>query len=175
MLDELRRRWGRFYLLPEGGSNEAAVRGCAELVAELSVDFDVICCPVGTGGTLAGIAGGLRAGQHALGFSVLKNAPSLDREFDELHRAVFPNAAGTWSVEHGFPCGGYAKTSPELQAFISDFTRRHGLQLDRIYTAKMMYGLFALAEQGRFPASCRVVAVITGPGGDEASTSTGAT
>ena len=55
----LRERFGDFYLLPEGGSNEAAVRGCAELPGELGTGFDVICCAVGTGGTLAGIAAGL--------------------------------------------------------------------------------------------------------------------
>ncbi|WP_249714268.1 1-aminocyclopropane-1-carboxylate deaminase/D-cysteine desulfhydrase [Rhizomonospora bruguierae] len=58
----LREVWGRFYLLPEGGSNALAVRGCAELPAEIVEQFDVICCPIGTGGTLAGIAAGLRVG-----------------------------------------------------------------------------------------------------------------
>jgi len=32
---DLTRQWGRFYLLPEGGSNDLAVRGCAELGLEI--------------------------------------------------------------------------------------------------------------------------------------------
>jgi hypothetical protein len=65
----LPRRFGRFCLLPEGGSNAL---GCGEIPAEISRPFDVICCPCGTGGTLAGLAHGLTAGQQAPGFPVLR-------------------------------------------------------------------------------------------------------
>ncbi len=75
----LREEFGNFYLLPEGGSNALAVRGCVELPAEIIEPFDLICCPVGTGGTLAGIAGGLRPGQRAAGFAVLKGGQFLAR------------------------------------------------------------------------------------------------
>src|ERR1700761_1142844 len=71
LLAGLRDRFGAFYLLPEGGSNALAARGCAELAGELSaqVAFDVVCVPCGTGGTLAGVAAGLAASQRAVGFS----------------------------------------------------------------------------------------------------------
>ena len=72
----LRGRFGDFYLLPEGGSNAVALRGCAEIAAEIGRPSDLICCPCGTGGTLAGLAHGLRPGGRALGFSVLKAASS---------------------------------------------------------------------------------------------------
>ena len=78
VIDALRRAFGSFYLLPEGGSNEPAVLGCAEIPAEIELEFDVICCPCGTGGTLAGIAAGLRPGQRAVGFSALKGAGFLE-------------------------------------------------------------------------------------------------
>ncbi len=48
----LHERFGEFYLLPEGGSNANALRGCAEIPGEINQTFDVICCPCGTGGTL---------------------------------------------------------------------------------------------------------------------------
>jgi 1-aminocyclopropane-1-carboxylate deaminase len=63
VVDELRHEWGDFYLVPEGGSNALGVQGCIEIAAEIDLDFQTICCPVGTGGTLAGIAGGLLDGQ----------------------------------------------------------------------------------------------------------------
>src|SRR5450759_4802748 len=63
---------GAVDVLPGGGSSELAVRGCSEIPAEIEAEFDVICCPCGTGGTLAGIAAGLKGGQRAIGFSVLK-------------------------------------------------------------------------------------------------------
>src|SRR5207244_11706332 len=74
VVDPLRARFGGFFLLPEGGSNAAAVRGVAELPAELTIDYDYLCCACGTGGTLAGLAAGVPAGPRALGFAVLKGA-----------------------------------------------------------------------------------------------------
>lgn len=44
VIGELRDRFGAFYLLPEGGSNAAALRGAAELCEEIPVDYDTICC-----------------------------------------------------------------------------------------------------------------------------------
>ena len=73
----LHDRFGDFYLLPEGGSNALAARGCAQIPAEIPVPFDVICCPCGTGGTLAGIAAGLRTGQRARGFSALRGGAAV--------------------------------------------------------------------------------------------------
>ena len=61
VIARLRQVFGDFYLVPEGGSNGLGVRGCAEIPAEIPGDFNVICCPSGTGGTLAGpLAGALQ-------------------------------------------------------------------------------------------------------------------
>ncbi|MEO5877049.1 MAG: pyridoxal-phosphate dependent enzyme [Streptosporangiaceae bacterium] len=150
---------GRFYLLPEGGSNALAVRGCAELPREISEPYDLICCPVGTGGTLAGLAQGLRPGQRALGFAVLRGGDFLHGEVARLQGA---DRTGNWRIETGFHCGGYARRTAGLDQFLADFAGRHGVPLDRIYTGKMLYGLYALIAAGGIPAGSRVVAVITG-------------
>jgi 1-aminocyclopropane-1-carboxylate deaminase len=159
----LHRDLGDFYLLPEGGSNDLAVHGCAELPAEIGPDFDVICCPCGTGGTLAGIAAGLVSSQRAIGFAVLKGGEFLTATVEGLQRSATGSVPANWHIEHAFHFGGYARTTPELTAFIDRFKQHHGLRLDRIYTAKMMYGIFALAERGVFRSGTRIVAVITGP------------
>ncbi|MFG2020155.1 1-aminocyclopropane-1-carboxylate deaminase/D-cysteine desulfhydrase [Actinomadura geliboluensis] len=156
----LRERWGDFYLLPEGGSNALALKGCAELGAEVP-GFDVVCCPCGTGGTLAGLAAGLAPGQRALGFSVLKG-DFMAGEVERLQREAYGERRGDWRVEGGFHFGGYARRTPDLDAFIAGFAARHGVVLDRVYTAKMMFGVLALAERGAFPPGARVLAVITG-------------
>jgi 1-aminocyclopropane-1-carboxylate deaminase len=158
----LHRKFGEFYLLPEGGSNADALRGCAELPGEIDRSFDLICCPCGTGGTLAGLAHGLEPGQGALGFSVLKGGEFLEGEVSGFQREAFGAVSGNWSVECGFHFGGFAKRKPALDQFIADFDERHSLCLDWVYVAKMMYGIFALAEEGAFPAGTTIVAVITG-------------
>lgn len=164
VIEMLHEQFGDFFLLPEGGSNGNAARGCAEIAAEIGLPFDVICCPCGTGGTLAGLAHGLAAGQRALGFAVLKGDEFLTRKVEELQVDAFGDTSGNWAIEYGFHFGGFARRKPELDLFIADFRKRHGLSLDWIYTAKMMYGIYALAGSAVLPAGSAVVALITGPG-----------
>jgi 1-aminocyclopropane-1-carboxylate deaminase len=162
ILDGLRQRFGNCYLLPEGGSNALAARGCAQIPAEIDIGFDVICCACGTGGTLAGIAGGLGTGQRAIGFSALKGGQFLVDDVRQLQKQAFGTTTRNWSIETGFHFGGFAKRTAELDAFITDFTARHDLRPERVYVAKMLHGLLTLTEQGRFATGTEIVAVITG-------------
>lgn len=159
VIDGLRRRFGDVQLIPEGGANAHGVRGCAELPAELGPDVDVICCASGTGTTLAGIAAALRPHQRAIGFAVLKGGGFLRDEVHRLHRAYGP-VTGDVSVETDFHFGGYARGAAELSGFIADFRQRHGVTLDAVYEAKMMYGIVALARRGQFRPGSTVVAVL---------------
>ncbi|MEU7897652.1 1-aminocyclopropane-1-carboxylate deaminase/D-cysteine desulfhydrase [Nonomuraea sp. NPDC049152] len=151
VLDGLREEFGDVAILPEGGSNAAAVRGCAELPGEIDLDYDVICCPVGTGGTLAGIAAGLPEGRRALGFAVLKGAGFLNDEVARLQREACGTVTGNWAVNLDYHFGGYARTSPALDP-----------SFEQVYVAKMIYGILDLAGQGAFARHTRVVAVVTG-------------
>jgi 1-aminocyclopropane-1-carboxylate deaminase len=161
VLAALAHRFGPCYVLPEGGSNGLAVRGTAELVSEITTDFDVICCATGTGGTLAGIAAGLSGPRRALGFAVLKGGEFLEDEVRRLQREARGAATANWSVEAGFHFGGYAKRTPALDSFIADFDERYGVTPDRVYEAKMLYGLFARIEAGAFARGTRIIAVLS--------------
>jgi 1-aminocyclopropane-1-carboxylate deaminase/D-cysteine desulfhydrase-like pyridoxal-dependent ACC family enzyme len=147
----------RAYLLPEGGTNDLAVRGCAELVAEIDEPFDYLCCPVGTGGTLAGVVVGLAGRAHAVGFSVLKGGGFLR---DTVRTLV--GDRDNWSIELDYHFGGYARETAELRAFVDDFTATHGIPLDHVYTGKMMYGVVDQIRAGRFAPGTTIVAVHTG-------------
>lgn len=150
------------YVVPEGGSNALAVRGCRTLGEELrgqGVDVAAVAC--GTGGTLAGLAAGLGPDQRALGVPVVGGG-FLGAGTEALQRAAFGGRRGTWSVDDRFTLGGYARTTPELDSFAEDFGQRHGLPVERLYVAKMLYGLVALAAEGAFPRGTTVAAVITG-------------
>lgn len=155
-------RHGRAYVLPEGGSNALAARGAADLGRELDGAADVVAVAVGTGGTLAGLAAGLTRGE-AIGFPVLRGGAFLDAEVLRLQREAFGGRRGRWRLDDRFHHGGYARTTPALDAFAADFTARHGLPLDRIYVAKMLHGLYALAAEDAFPPGTRLTAVVTGP------------
>ncbi len=149
------------FVVPEGGSNSLAVRGCRALGEELRGLADVVAVACGTGGTLAGLAAGLAPDQRALGIPVLKGG-FLDTEIRALQDDAFGGPRGSWSLDHRFHFGGYARTTPELHAFADDFEARHGVPVERLYVAKMLYGLVALAEEGAFAPGTTLAAVVTG-------------
>jgi 1-aminocyclopropane-1-carboxylate deaminase len=149
------------YVVPEGGSNPLAVHGCRALGEELRGRADVVAVACGTGGTLAGLAAGLGPGQRALGIPVLKG-DFLSAEVADLQTRAFGTRRGAWSLDGRFHFGGYARTTLELETFAAGFASRHGLPVERLYVAKMLYALVALTEEGRFPRGTTVAAVITG-------------
>ncbi|MEV4739626.1 pyridoxal-phosphate dependent enzyme [Streptomyces sp. NPDC049555] len=149
------------YVVPEGGSNAAAVHGCQVLGRELRGVADVVGVACGTGGTLAGLAAGLGPGQRAIGFPVLKGG-FLGEEVLRLQREAFGGRRGQWVLDERFHAGGYARRTPELEAFAADFEARHGVPLERVYVAKMLFGLTTLAQEGAFAPGTTVAAVITG-------------
>ncbi|MCT7353491.1 pyridoxal-phosphate dependent enzyme [Streptomyces sp. 15-116A] len=149
------------YVVPEGGSNALAVRGCRALGEELADVADVAAVACGTGGTLAGMAAGLGPRVRALGIPVLKGG-FLPTDVRALQTAAFGGPRGDWSLDDRFHFGGYARTTPELDAFAEDFEQRHGIPVERLYVAKVLYALVALAEEHAFPRGSTVAAVITG-------------
>ena len=162
ILDALRARFGDFYLIPEGGSNPLGVRGCGDIVTDIDQAFDVLVCACGTGATLAGLVAGLEGRARALGIAVLKGAGFLNGEVRRFLAEVGAPACDNWSLALDFHCGGYAKTSPGLLAFMSDFERRHAIPLDPVYTGKMLYGLFELIGKGEFARGTTIVAIHSG-------------
>jgi 1-aminocyclopropane-1-carboxylate deaminase len=161
VLAGLRRAFGDCCVVPEGGSNALAAQGCAELGRELRGRADTVAVACGTGGTLAGLAAGLAPGQRALGVPVLRGG-FLGDAVRGLQEEAFGGPAGAWSLDERFHFGGYARTTPALHAFADDFERRHGLPVERLYVAKLLYALTELAGEGAFPPGTAVAAVVTG-------------
>ncbi|MEU8889631.1 pyridoxal-phosphate dependent enzyme [Streptomyces sp. NPDC048442] len=149
------------YVVPEGGSNATAARGCTALGQELHGAADTVAVACGTGGTLAGLAAGLAPGQRAIGVPVVGGG-FLDAEVRALQNSAFGGAVGDWTLADGFHFGGYARTPPALVDFASDFEGRHGVGVERLYVAKMLYALVALVGDGAFSRGTRLVAVVTG-------------
>lgn len=161
-IEELKGKFGEFYLLPEGGSNAFAVKGCREIIDYAPIDFDYICTPVGSGGTLAGISTGLNTHQQALGFSALKGAEYLSDEVSKLIQDAGGIQDSEFKIINDYHFGGYAKITPELLAFKNDFETKFTIPLDYVYTAKMMYGIFDLIQMSYFKKGSTVVAIHTG-------------
>jgi 1-aminocyclopropane-1-carboxylate deaminase/D-cysteine desulfhydrase-like pyridoxal-dependent ACC family enzyme len=147
------------YILPEGGTNELAFKGCAELAAEIlaqsSPDYIAVSC--GTGGTLAGMIPVLDGRAMALGFSALKG----DFHATAIEEWLAPKTYANWQILTEYHGGGYAKMNAELQAFLT-LCKAAGLALDPIYTGKALMGLVDLAEKGFFRKGSEVCFVHSG-------------
>ncbi len=161
-IESIYNKFGNIYLVPEGGTNLLAIKGAAEIVSDIDIDFDYICSACGTGGTLAGIISGLNGEKNAIGFPVLKGAGFLNRNIYNLVKEFTGKTFGNWKLELDYHFGGYAKINRELIDFINEFEKLNGIPLDPVYTGKMMYGIYDLAKNNRFENGATVIAVHTG-------------
>jgi 1-aminocyclopropane-1-carboxylate deaminase len=166
----LEDKYGDFYILPEGGSNALAVKGCAEIIADIPMPYDYLCCPCGTGGTFAGlIAGTHTASQTLMGFSALKGGAFLAEEvkqclaaYEQIEPGLMAVPSISWCIQTDYHFGGYAKITTILLDFIRWFERTHVIALEQVYTGKMIYGLYDLLKQGYFKPGSVIVAIHTG-------------
>lgn len=157
-LTQLAERFGDFYVLPEGGTNDLAIQGTAEIIPEIIRQLgyvpDYVACPVGTGGTITGLALSAPAETVVLGFLSVKAANFKLPIQDE--KTVYCR------LETAYAFGGYAKTTPELLDFIRTFEHKTNVRIEQVYTGKMLYGIYDLARTGAFKPNATVVAVHTG-------------
>ncbi|MBP2831555.1 1-aminocyclopropane-1-carboxylate deaminase/D-cysteine desulfhydrase [Aquimarina sp. U1-2] len=154
-LESLKNEYGLFYPIAEGGTNTLAVQGCQEILTTQDHNYDIICCAVGTGGTIAGIINSSKDYQEVLGFPALKG--------DFLDATIKDYTTKTnWRLINEYHLGGYAKVNQELIQFINTFKKQQQIPLDPVYTGKMMFGIFDRIKNHVFPKNTRILAVHTG-------------
>ena len=161
-ISKLHHQYGDFYLIPEGGSNTLAMQGCAEINTEIQDDYDFICQACGTGTTLAGLISSAREQTQILGFAVLKSAAFLIDDVSKKLNDGGHKKQHNWNINLNYHFGGYAKTQTALLDFINSFKTQYAIQLEPVYTGKMMYGIFDLIRKGHFPKGSRVLAIHSG-------------
>jgi 1-aminocyclopropane-1-carboxylate deaminase len=162
IIDELYKTFGDFYLLPEGGTNHLAVKGCSEIINNIKEEFDFICCPCGTGGTLAGLVTGLKGKKYVLGFSVLKGASFLKDNVESLLQKNNEFIYSNWDINLDYHFGGYAKFDNELINFVKNFSGQSKIPIEPIYTGKMLFGIYDLVSRGFFKEGSQIIAIHTG-------------
>ncbi|MGK0324405.1 MAG: 1-aminocyclopropane-1-carboxylate deaminase [Psychroserpens sp.] len=154
-ISELKNEFGDFYLIPEGGTNTLAIKGCEEILTDIDKEYDYICCSVGTGGTISGLINSTCQHQKILGFPALKG----DFLSEEITKFVTNE---NWELIADYHFGGYGKVSDSLIEFINNFKKVYNIPLDPIYTGKMMYGIYDLIDKGYFPKNSKILAIHTG-------------
>ena len=149
------------YIIPEGGTNELALKGAAEILNNIKEDYDYICSAVGSGGTLAGLITGLNCNKKVIGFSALKGGEYLVDVIKELLPTTIKQCSN-WTINVDYHFGGFAKINRELIEFMDWFKAENDVTLEPLYTGKMMFGINELLKQNCFPQNSKIVAIHTG-------------
>lgn len=154
-INKLKEKFDDFYEIPEGGTNEFAIKGCEEILTDKDSKFDYICCAVGTGGTISGLINASKEHQKVIGFPALKGN-FLQTEINQFVKKE------NWNLQTDYHFGGYAKYNQELIGFINNFKSATNVQLDPIYTGKMLFGLLDLIQKNTFKKESKILAIHTG-------------
>ncbi len=161
VIRHLEQKFGEFFVVPQGGANLQGVKGCMEIVDETMHDFDYICCACGTGATLAGIIIQLKSHQTALGFPALKGGSFLEKDINYF-LSEMKSSNKNWQLILDYHFGGFAKYSNALIDFIIRFKENHDVQLDPLYTGKMVFGIYDMIKKGFFSKNSKICVIHTG-------------
>ena len=154
-IEQLQVKFGSFYLVPEGGTNDLAVKGCEEILTEFDAHFDFVCSAVGTGGTISGLINSALPHQKVLGFPALKG----DFLQNEIHKFVNNK---NWELITDYHFGGYGKVTTEFIEWMNWFYAQTGIPLDPIYTGKMVFGVMDLIQRNYFSPKSKILMIHTG-------------
>ena len=154
-INNLKSKFDDFYLVPEGGTNQLAIKGTEEIL-DVSSTQDFVCCAVGTGGTIAGIINSTNSKQTVIGFPAIKGFDLLQKDIESWTNKK------NWRLINDCVCGGYAKVNEELVQFINEFYSTQNIPLDAVYTGKMMMGILDLVAKDYFPKGSTILAIHTG-------------
>ena len=136
------------YFIPEGGTNNLAIRGASEVIREIAIDFDWIITSIGTGGTMAGLVTGLQGQKEIIGISVLRGE-FVESEFKKL--LEFHGIPGTnYNISLDYHFGGYAKTTSPLIHFINHIGKELNVLFDPNILARHFVGVREMIASGRF-------------------------
>lgn len=150
----------KYYIIPEGGSNELAIKGTREILDQRTEKYDFVCVSAGTGGTAAGIIASARPNQKVLVYSALKG-DFLKKEIStKLQMIGFEN--NNWELITDYHFGGYAKWNDELINFINQFKKINQIPLDPIYNGKMLFGLHDMIKSNYFEPKTGIITIHTG-------------
>ena len=155
-IESLKRKFGEFYLIAEGGTNSPAIKGSSEILTASDAQFDYICCSVGTGGTIAGFIHGAVNHQKVIGY------PALKGDFLKNDIQKWIGNQTNWSLATDYHFGGYAKYNLDLIRFINDFKQQTNIPLDPVYTGKMIFGILDGIKNHQFEKGSKILAIHTG-------------
>ncbi|MBN1351764.1 D-cysteine desulfhydrase family protein [candidate division KSB1 bacterium] len=165
--DELRTAGRKPYVIPEGASNALGTFGYIKAMQEIieqaqqsKLAFNAIVCPVGSGGTYAGLLLGKFIFNEKIdifGFNVCDNKAYFVKRI----MGIIDNFKSRFGLSSmireediriidGYVGKGYALSRQEEIDTIKAVAQSEGIILDPVYTGKAMVGLLDQLAHGRF-------------------------
>lgn len=162
-LKELSKNGHTGYIIPTGASNGIGTFGYFDAIKEISkqeellgINFDTICCTVGSGGTYAGLCLGnkmLNLDKNIVGFNICSDREHFVSEIIEISKEFYSylkedNALLEEDIKiiDGNVGRGYALSTAEELEFLNSFAKNEGIVLDPVYTSKAMKGIYSELE-----------------------------
>jgi 1-aminocyclopropane-1-carboxylate deaminase len=158
-LVDLAKNFPNTFIIPEGGANEQGRLGAEEIATFIPAQYTHICVSVGTGTTMAGICNGLKEPQTVYGYAPMKGGNYMEQNIVSYLK---DGCTTQWQLFDDWHFGGFGKMDDTLITFMNDFYNINHIPLDRVYTAKMMYGLQQQLYAGVFPADAVILCIHTG-------------
>ena len=151
----LLKKINNIYIIPEGGTNDLAVKGTQEILSKED-NYKYICCCVGTGGTISGVINSSSESQKIIGFSSLKGVTEFNTIINNYTNK------NNWNILDDYCFNGFAKINNQLISFINTFDLKHNIPLDAIYTGKMVYGIHEMIRKNLFSSNSSILIIHSG-------------
>jgi len=152
---------GDTFWITEGGVADKAILGLSEIFMELDQLYDYICMASATGTSIAGLIQGAKIYQSKskiIGVSVLNNV--------EEQRENVVNLIGKtetdWSIIDGYEFSGFAKKNEQLTSFVNDFSLKHNIPLEPVYSGKSFFAMMDLIKMEYFEANAKILLIHCG-------------
>lgn len=159
---EILLKYPGHFCIPQGGSNEYAIPGVMKMANEILNDdhhFNSVFCGIGTGGTVAGLAMGLRDRNTKIyGISPFKNS---NVKFNGLEY-VEKDCLRKVEIVPSFFQLKFGSHNVELVSFMNSFFEETGIVLDPVYTAKTMFTLKSYTDNQTLKPGTKILFIHTG-------------
>ena len=139
--------------IPEGGANPEGIWGCTQIYTEAVAQnnnqhFDAVFIAQGTTTTSLGILASIPPSTHLFVVPVLKGFDSLAEMHTLANQAMHNSLTSPFTflfeqvtVLDQYHFGGYAKTTPLLLDFVTQFNQSEQFPIEPTYTGKALYAL----------------------------------
>jgi len=149
------------FWIKEGGLHQESLFGIKEIMMELRQQYNYIVVATATGTSLAGLinaAGIYQPNAKIIGICVLNNLEQQRKDVCQLIK----NNKTDWSILEGYEFGGFAKSNSDLDLFVNEFSHKHGIPLEPIYSGKSFYAVMDLINKDYFEQGSRILLIHCG-------------